>query len=44
MIKDAYMKSNPGLPWKCQHSRGRRFFHQQIGLKFKEEISDTFGA
>ena len=38
------MKLNPRLPWQKQHSTGRKFFHQQIGLQFKEEFSAIFGA
>jgi hypothetical protein len=32
------MKLNPGFPWQKQHST-TKFFHQHIGLKFKEETS-----
>jgi hypothetical protein len=34
-----HVKLNPGLPLQKQHSTRRRSFHQQIGLKFKEEAS-----
>jgi hypothetical protein len=39
MAQDVHVKLNLGLPWQKQHSTGRRLFHQQIGLKFKEETS-----
>jgi hypothetical protein len=35
------VKLNPRLPWQKQHSTGRKFFHQQIGLQFKEEFSEV---
>jgi hypothetical protein len=43
------VKLSPGLPWQKQRSgrrrrRRRRIFHQQIGLKFKEETNVAFGA
>jgi hypothetical protein len=33
------MRLNPGLPWQKQHSTRDDSFHQQIGLKLKEENS-----
>jgi hypothetical protein len=38
---DVHMKFNPGLQWQKQHSTGKTLFHQQIAIRFKEEI---FGA
>jgi len=32
MMQDVFVKLNPGLPWQEEGS-----FHQQIGLRFKEE-------
>ena len=39
MKQDVSMKLNPGLPWQKQHQQEEDSFHQQIGLKFKEETS-----
>jgi hypothetical protein len=39
MMQDVLLKLYPGLPRQKQHSRGDDSFHQQIGLKFKEEAS-----
>jgi hypothetical protein len=40
MVNDARCEIESGLPWEKQHSTRRQgFFHQQIGLKFKEETS-----
>ena len=41
MMQDVHVKLNPGLPWQEQHSKGRRLFRQQIGLKFTEETSEV---
>jgi hypothetical protein len=38
MMQDAQRKLNPGISWQNQLSI-RRFFFQQIGLKFKAETS-----
>jgi hypothetical protein len=37
-----FMKLNPGLLWKKQHSKERRLFSSQTGLKFKEETSKCY--
>jgi hypothetical protein len=34
-----YEKLNPELSWLKQHSQEEQSFHQQTGLKFKEETS-----
>jgi hypothetical protein len=34
-------KLNLGLPWQKQRSTGRSLFSPQIGLAFKEEISEV---
>jgi hypothetical protein len=39
MMQDVHGKLNRGLPWEKQISKRRLFFHQQIGLTFKEETS-----
>jgi hypothetical protein len=41
MMQFVHIRLNPGLPWQKQHSTGRRLFHQQIGLEFKEETSEV---
>jgi hypothetical protein len=40
-MEDVHVKLNPGLPWQNQHSAGRKLFHLQTGLKFKEETSEA---
>lgn len=37
MMEDVHAKLNPVLLWRKQHSARKNPFHQQIGLKFKEE-------
>jgi hypothetical protein len=47
MTQNLYVKLNSGLPWHEKSSIHQEVncFHQQIGLKFKEETSEvTFGA
>lgn len=39
MMQDVHVNLNPELLWQKQHSTRRRPFHQQQGLKFKEESS-----
>jgi hypothetical protein len=38
-MQDEHVKLNPEVPWQKQHSTRKNSFHQQIGLKFKEETS-----
>jgi hypothetical protein len=40
-MQDVHVKLSHGLPWQKQHTRGRKFFQQQIGLTFKEETSEV---
>ena len=37
MMQDVFVKLNPELPTQNQLSTRRGLFHQQKGLKFKEE-------
>ena len=37
-----FMKLNPGLPCKEQHSKERRLFSSQTGFKFMEETSKCY--
>jgi hypothetical protein len=37
MMQDVLLKLNAGLSWQKQHTTRDDSFHQQIGLKFKEE-------
>jgi hypothetical protein len=39
MMQGVHVKLNPELSWQNQYSTRRRLFHQQTGLKFKEETS-----
>ena len=34
------MKLNPGIPWQSNIQQEEGYFHEQIGLKFKEETSE----
>ena len=39
MVEDVHVKLNPGLPWQIIIQCEEVSLHQQIGLKFKNEIS-----
>jgi hypothetical protein len=40
MMQGVHVKLNAELPWQKQHSKRKKgSFHQQTGLKFKEETS-----
>jgi hypothetical protein len=39
MMQDVLLKLNPGLPRQKERTTRNDSFHQQIGLKFKEETS-----
>jgi len=41
MMQYVYVQFSPGFPWQKQHSSKRRLIHQQIGLKLKEETSNS---
>jgi hypothetical protein len=40
MMQDVHVKLSPGLPWQKGIQQEEDSFHQQIGLKFKEETSE----
>jgi hypothetical protein len=42
MMQDVQVKLSPGLPWQRHHSKRRKPFHQQTGLKFKEEKATCY--
>jgi len=42
MMQDEHGRLNPGLPWQEQRSTRKGSFHQQIRLKFKEELEKCF--
>jgi hypothetical protein len=42
MMQNIHVDLNLGLPCEKQHSRGRKLFHQQIGIKFKEEAIESY--
>jgi hypothetical protein len=39
MMQDVHGKLNPRLAWKINMQQVEESFHQQTGLKFKEELS-----
>jgi hypothetical protein len=39
MMQDVHVKLNPELPWQKSSIQQEESFHQQTGLKLKEEIS-----
>ena len=40
-MQHVHVKLKPRLPWQEQHSTGSSF-HQQTGLTFKDEISESY--
>jgi hypothetical protein len=39
MVQDVHVILNPELPWQSSIQQEKGSFHQQIGIKFKEEAS-----
>jgi hypothetical protein len=42
MMQDVHVKLNPVLPRLCSIQQEADYFHQQIGLKFREETRIAF--
>ena len=41
-MRGVHLKLNPGLPWRRQLSRGRRFCTSKLGLNFRKKLLNRY--